>query len=74
MIRAIASAVSSSDETMKSTSSNRSCQISRYSTFVVLTIVFVSGESIFVNIEDTMFASSREVHAITRSAPMIPAS
>ena len=42
--------------------------------FVVRTIVCVSGESFFVNIEETMLISSRDVHAIRRSASWIPAS
>jgi hypothetical protein len=59
---------------MKSTSIWRSRQTSRYSGFVVRTIVCVRGDRLLVNIAAMMFGSSREVHAIRRSAPVIPAS
>ncbi len=49
-----ACAASSSEETMKSTSSWRSRQTSRYSTFVVRTIVFASGASFRVSIAAMM--------------------
>ena len=64
-MREIAWAVSTSEETMKSTSSWPSRQTSRYSGFVVRTIVVVRGEIAFVIIAATMFDSSRDVHAIT---------
>ena len=74
MSRAIAFAVSSSEETTKSTSSWRSCQTSRYSTFCVRTIVRASGESRSARMPATMLTSSRDVQAMTRSASTIPAS
>ena len=73
MMRAIAFAVSTSDATTKSTSSWRSRQMSRYSTFIVRTIVFAL-ESARASIAATMLASSRDVQAMTRSAFAIPAS
>ena len=71
---ATAFAASSSDETMKSISSSRSRQISRYSTFVVRTIVCTCGASFFANIEETTLISSRDVHAIRRPQSAMPAS
>ena len=74
-MRVIACAASSSDETMKSISSSRSRQISRYSTFVVRTIVVVDGDSFLANIEETMFTSSREVqrdHQVGLVDPRLP--
>ena len=68
------SAVSRSDETMRSKSSSRSCQMSRYSSFVVRTTVFVSGEIFFEKIAAMMLISSRDVHAMRRPAPATPAS
>ncbi len=72
MMRAMAFAVSTSEATTKSTSSWRSRQTSRYSTFMVRTIVF-ADESVRASIAATMFVSSRDVHAITRSASPMPA-
>ncbi|MEX2255682.1 MAG: hypothetical protein WEC34_09615 [Acidimicrobiia bacterium] len=74
IVREIACAVSTSDETMKSTSSCPSRQTSRYSGFVVRTTVVVRGEQAFEIIAATMFDSSRDVHAISRSAAVTPAS
>ena len=65
--------VSSSDETMKSTSISRSRHASRYSTLLVRTITRAS-ESLRPSIAHTRFASSRGLHAISRSACWIPAS
>ena len=53
---------------MKSTSSWPSRQTSRYSGFVVRTTVVVRAEQAFEIIAATMFDSSRDVHAISRSA------
>jgi hypothetical protein len=72
--RDTASAVSRSEETTSSTSSSRSCQRSRYSSFVVRTIAFVAGESFFAKIAAMMLISSRDVHAMKRSASLTPAS
>ena len=58
---------------MKSTSSWPSRQTSRYSGFVVRTTVVVRCDSAFEIIAATMFDSSRDVHAIRRSAVVIPA-
>ena len=58
---------------MKSTSSCPSRQTSRYSGFDVRTIVVVRVEHAFEIIAETMFASSRDVQAIKRSAWPIPA-
>ena len=58
---------------MKSTSSWPSRQTSRYSGFVVRTTVVVRTEQAFEIIAATMFVSSREVQAISRSASVIPA-
>ena len=69
-----ASAVSRSDETTQSTSSWRSRQTSRYSSFPVRTIVRASGASLRANIETMTLTSSREVHAITSPASFSPAS
>ena len=68
MSRAIAFAVSSSEETTKSTSSWRSRQTSRYSTFCVRTIVRALEESRSARMPATMLTSSRDVQAMTRSA------
>ena len=73
IVREIAYAVSTSEETMKSTSSWPSRQTSRYSGFVVRTMVVVLVEQAFEIIAETMFVSSREVQAIRRSASLIPA-
>ena len=73
IVREIACAVSTSDETMKSTSSCPSRQTSRYSGFVVRTTVVVRCEQAFEIIAATMFDSSRDVHAISRSASVMPA-
>jgi hypothetical protein len=59
---------------MKSTSSWPSRHTSRYSGFDVRTMVVVRVEHAFEIIAETMFASSLEVHAISRSAAEIPAS
>ena len=59
---------------MKSTSSCPSRQTSRYSGFDVRTIVVVRGAIAFVIMAATMFDSSREVQAISRSALVTPAS
>ncbi len=72
--RVIACAVSSSDETTKSTSRRPSRQRSRYSTLDVLITVVAWGASRRANDPATMFASSRDVQAITRSARARPAS
>jgi hypothetical protein len=74
IVRETACAVSSSDETMKSTLSCPSRHTSRYSWFDVRAIVVVVGDTAFVIIAATRFASSRDVHAIRRSQPAIPAS
>ena len=74
MIRETAFAVSSSDETMKSTSSWRSRHTSRYSSFVVLTIVLVSGARFREKIAAIRLISSRDVQAIIRSDSRSPAS
>ena len=58
---------------MKSTSSWPSRHTSRYSGFVVRTTVVVRAEQAFEIIAATMFDSSREVQAISRSASVIPA-
>ena len=58
---------------MKSTSSWPSRQTSRYSGFVVRTMVVVLVEQDFEIIAETMFVSSRDVQAIRRSASLIPA-
>ena len=68
-----ASAVSRSDETTQSTSSCRSRQTSRYSSFPVRTMVRASGASLRANIETMTLTSSREVHAITSAASLSPA-
>jgi hypothetical protein len=73
IVRETACAVSSSDETMKSTSIWRSCQASMYSGFDVRTIV-CAPESFFVSVPATRLISSREVQAITRAARSTPAS
>ena len=73
IVREIAYAVSTSEETMKSTSSWPSRQTSRYSGFVVRTTVVVRFEQAFEIIAATMFDSSRDVQAIRRSASVIPA-
>jgi hypothetical protein len=73
IVREMAEAVSTSEETMKSTSSWPSRQTSRYSGFVVRTTVVVRGEIAFVIMAATMFDSSREVQAISRSALFTPA-
>ena len=58
---------------MKSTSSCPSRHTSRYSGFVVRTIVVTRGATAFEIIAETMFASSRDVHAIRRSQLATPA-
>ena len=73
MILEMACAVSCSDETIRSTSSCRSRQTSRYSSSVVRTTAFVSGASFFENIAAMRFDSSRDVQAISRPASRMPA-
>jgi hypothetical protein len=74
MMRDTAYAVSSSDETTKSTSSARASQTSTYSTFVVRMTVWVSCESPLVKIAEMTLTSSRDVHATTRSISATPPS
>ena len=73
IVRTTAWAVSTSDETMKSTSSWPSCHTSRYSGLVVRTIVVTRGAIALQIIAETMFDSSRDVQAISRSQPATPA-
>ena len=73
-MREIACAVSSSEETTKSTSSWPSRHSSTYSTFDVRMTVVAFGASRRANIPATRLASSRDVQAITRSASPTPAS
>ena len=72
-IRLIAWAVSSSDETTKSTSSWPSRQRSTYSVLDVRITVVALSASRRANMPATRFTSSRDVQAITRSAVAIPA-
>ena len=72
--REIACAVSISEDTTKSTSSRPSRQSSMYSTFEVRITVVARGASMRAKVAATRFASSREVHAITRWASRTPAS
>ncbi len=69
----IAFAVSSSEETMKSTSISRSRQASRYSTLVVRTTT-IARESFLTSIALTRFASSRDVEAMNSEQSSRPAS
>ena len=69
----IAFAVSSSEETMKSTSISRSRQASRYSTLVVRTTT-IARPSFFTSIAETRLASSRDVEAMKRLQSWMPAS
>ena len=69
----IAFAVSSSEETMKSTSISRSRQASRYSGLLVRTITR-ARESLRASMALTRLASSRGLHAISRPASSTPAS
>ena len=69
----IAFAVSSSEETMKSTSISRSRQASRYSTEVVRTTT-LAPLSRLTSIAETRFTSSRAVEAMNRLQSLIPAS
>jgi hypothetical protein len=73
MMRLIACAVSSSELTTKSTSSWPSRQSSTYSTFDVLMTVVAFLASRRANMPATRFTSSRDVHAMTRSASFTPA-
>ena len=73
MMRLIAFAVSSSEETTKSTSSWPSRQSSTYSTFDVRITVVASRVSRRANMPATRLTSSREVAAMTRSASATPA-
>jgi hypothetical protein len=70
----MAIAVSSSEETMKSTSISRSRQASRYSTLLVRTTTRTSRPSFLASIADTRLASSRGLHAIRSEASSMPAS
>ncbi len=72
-MRLIAYAVSSSDETTKSTSSWPSRHSSTYSMLEVRMTVVALSASRRANIPATMFTSSRDVHAITRSTSLTPA-
>jgi hypothetical protein len=74
MLREIACAVSSSEETMWSKSSTRSRQTSRYSTLLVRTIVLALGQMFRASKPEMMLISSREVHAMKRSAPRVSCS
>ena len=69
----IAFAVSSSEETMKSTSISRSRHASRYSTLVVRTTT-IARESFLTIIALTRFASSRDVEAMNSEHSWMPAS
>ena len=69
----IAFAVSSSEETMKSTSISRSRHASRYSGLLVRTITR-ARDSFRASMALTRFASSRGLQAISRSASWTPAS
>ncbi len=69
----IAFAVSSSEETMKSTSISRSRQASRYSGLLVRTITR-ARESLRASMALTRLASSRGLQAINRPASSTPAS
>ena len=69
----IAFAVSSSEETMKSTSISRSRHASRYSGLLVRTITR-ARESFGRASRSTRFASSRGLQAISRPASSMPAS
>ena len=72
--RETAYAVSSSEETAKSTSSRPARQSWMYSTFDVRITVVALGASIRANEHATRFTSSRDVQAMNRSALSIPAS
>ena len=72
-MRLIAWAVSSSDETTKSTSSWPSRQRSTYSVLDVRMTVVACSASRLANMPATRLTSSRDVHAITRSAFAAPA-
>ena len=67
-------AVSISEETTKSTSRRPSRHSSMYSMLEVRMTVVARGASILANVAATRLASSRDVHAITRSASATPAS
>ena len=71
--RATARAVSSSEDTAKSTSRRPSRQRSMYSTFEVLITIVARGASARANEQATRLTSSLEVHAMKRSAPLVPA-
>ena len=71
--RATAWAVSSSDETAKSTSRRPSRHRSMYSTFDVRITIVARGASTRANEQATRFTSSRDVHAMKRSAAAVPA-
>ena len=71
-VAAIALAVSSSGETMKSTSRWRSRHASRYAALVVRTIV-CAPKSRLASIAPTRLASSRGLQPMNRSAPSAPA-
>ena len=67
-----ACAVSSSDETAKSTSRRPSRQRSMYSTFDVRITIVARGASTRANEHATRLTSSRDVHAMKRSAVARP--
>ena len=71
--RVTARAVSSSDETAKSTSRRPSRHRSMYSTFEVLITIVARGASARANEQATRLTSSLEVQAMKRSAPLVPA-
>ena len=71
--RETAWAVSSSDETAKSTSSRPSRQRSMYSMFEVRITVVARGASTRAKEQATRFTSSRDVQAMKRSASLVPA-
>jgi hypothetical protein len=72
-IRLIACAVSSSELTTKSTSSWPARQRSTYSTLEVRITIVAFFDSRRANMPATRLTSSRDVHAITRSASRTPA-
>ena len=73
MMRLIACAVSSSDDTTKSTSSCPPRQSSTYSIFDVRITVVAPSASRRANMPATRLTSSRDVQAMTRSALPTPA-
>jgi hypothetical protein len=71
-IAEMALAVSSSEETMKSTSISRSRHASRYARLLVRTTT-CAFEMRLTSIALTRLSSSRGLHAISRSASAMPA-